>query len=389
MPPYLKCSAPSSRLRPGILPPEHSRSTLPDYRRKQALTTAPRAIASNGGPSVRGYGHFLLLASVYQWIEEIMNRRILQNGIFAVVGATYIVTAVLWAQTTANDVPAWQSAAGGKRAFEVASVKPSKAFKLPNFDLSTGNAVAPGGRFSAGFPLLIYITFAYKLQQTDKQRQALLAMLPPWANTDFFEIEARAAGNASKDQMRLMMQSLLADRFKLAVHFETRDEPVLALTLEKPGKLGPKLRPHSEGPACPEYKAVDPAARPEPVKAGAVFPPQCDVTLLSGEREGLLRLGARNMTMPLLADTVQLNGSQSGEVDKPVVDRTGLNGTFDYTIEYGRTTGPVPSPGGNAPAPPEATFLQAVRQQLGLKLVPSRAPIRTIVIDHVERPSGN
>jgi uncharacterized protein (TIGR03435 family) len=195
--------------------------------------------------------------------------------------------------------------------------------------------------------------------------------------------------------MRLMMQSLLADRFKLAVHFETREVPVLALTLDKPGKLGPKLRPHSEGPACPaEYKALDPATRPEPLKAGDAFPPQCEITLLYGERDGPLKLGSRNATMQLLAETVQLNGSMAGEIDKPVVDRTGLSGTFDYTVEYSRG-GPGPGgtrlspPGDDTSPPPETTFLQAVRQQLGLKLVPSRAPIRTIVIDHVERPTGN
>jgi len=92
-----------------------------------------------------------------------MNRRIVKSGLLVASGA-YIVTAALWAQSPANDAPAWQIAAGGKRAFEVASVKPSKVFKLPNFDLSTGDAVAPGDRFSAGVPLLIYITFAYKLQ---------------------------------------------------------------------------------------------------------------------------------------------------------------------------------------------------------------------------------
>ena len=93
--------------------------------------------------------------------------------------------------------------------------------------------------------------------------------------------------------------------------------------------------------------------------------------------------------MQLLADTVQLNGSGTGEIDKPVVDRTGLSGTFDYAVEYSRPPGPLQPPSGNAPPQTETTFVQAVRQQLGLKLVPSRAPVRTIVIDHVERPTEN
>ncbi len=76
------------------------------------------------------------------------------------------------------DVPEWQTAAGGKLSFEVASIKPSKAFRPPNFRLDAGNAVARGGRFSAGFGLLTYILFAYKLDATAEQRRALNAQMP-------------------------------------------------------------------------------------------------------------------------------------------------------------------------------------------------------------------
>jgi uncharacterized protein (TIGR03435 family) len=85
-------------------------------------------------------------------------------------------------------------------------------------------------------------------------------------------------------------------------------------------------------------------------------------------------------------------GSLSGEVDKPVVDRTGLNERLDYVLEWNaRPPGLPPGPAAaTAPdAPPGTTFLQAVREQLGLKLAPSRAAIRTIIIDHVETPSEN
>jgi uncharacterized protein (TIGR03435 family) len=276
-------------------------------------------------------------------------------------------------------------------AFEVASVKPSKDFRPPNFDLSTGNSVAPGGRLSASFELWTYVTFAYKLQLTGEQRRTALAQIPKWVSTDYYEIEARAAGDATKDQMRLMMQSLLADRFQLAVHFETREVPVLALTLEKPGKIGPKLRPHSEGPACPEFKGFDPTSPPEPSKAGDVFPSMCGVISLTPRPAGLIAVGTRNATVQLLAEGIQVNGALAQEIDKPVVDRTGLDGTFDYTIEWSGQFGPPP-PGAVAAPPVDplgTTFLQALHEQLGLKLVPARAPIRTIVIDRVERPSEN
>ena len=97
---------------------------------------------------------------------------------------------------------------------------------------------------------MIYITFAYKLWPTQQQGEALLAQLPKWAREESIVIEAKADGNPTKDQMRLMVQSLLADRFKLTLHFERRQTPVFALALAKPGRLGPKLRPHAEGPPC-------------------------------------------------------------------------------------------------------------------------------------------
>src|SRR5271170_1466142 len=135
--------------------------------------------------------------------------------------------------------------------------------------------------------------------------------------------------------MRLMMQSLLADRFKLRVHFEVKEVPVLALTLVKPGKLGPKLLPHSEGPPCPDSFEMDKpfTSIPPPTKAGVVFPSQCGTAAqLRGTSAGTW-IGSRNTTMGLLASDINGLGPLSGEVDKPVVDQTGLEGRFDYILE--------------------------------------------------------
>jgi len=276
-------------------------------------------------------------------------------------------------------------------AFDVASVKPSKMPRVPNFPLNNMNAETPGGRFSAGLGLQAYIGFAYKLGPAEVS--SLPSQLPKWASAESFLIEARAEGNPTKDQMRLMMQSLLAERFKLAVHFETQDVPVFALTLVKPGTTGPKLHPHAEGPPCPEFTALAPG--PTPLNANDVFPPNCD-TSTSWERNGRWLVGSRNTTMPLLADAISMYGAMAGELDKPVVDRTGLQGRFDFTVEY------IPDPARNRfvrpgplkdDAPPldtaGPTFLEAVRKQLGLKLVSSKAPIRMLVVDHIERPSDN
>jgi bla regulator protein BlaR1 len=283
-----------------------------------------------------------------------------------------------------SETPEWQVAAGGTMSFEVASVKPipQELRHSPNFPLDNRNAFVQGGRFSATFPLWVYIKFAYKLWLNEGR--TTLTHLPAWVNSysDLFAIEARAEGSPTKDQMRLMMQSLLAERFKLAVHFETREVPVLALTLVKPGQTGPKLRPHSEGPPCPDY--TPPALGPPISRSpGGVFPPDCDTVML--QLNGMIeRLGSRNTTMPSLADAI----SGSHDVDQLVIDGTGLNGTFDFTLEY---TGenPATSLNGPPPDPQGSSFLSALREQLGLKLVPSKAPVRMLVIDHFERPSEN
>jgi bla regulator protein blaR1 len=295
----------------------------------------------------------------------------------AIIGLAGQPVALAQRQTTAEERP----------AFDVASVRQSKpgTFTPPSFPLDAGDAYAStGGRFSADFPLATYIAFAYKLSLTQEQRQSMLARLPKWAAADRFDIQARAEGNPTKDQMRLMMQSLLADRFKLALHFETRDVPVLALTLVKSGKMGPKLRPHSEGPPCD-------ASAPSPehgASAGAndVFPPRCDLYMLESKPNHMNQAGSRNTTMNLLAASLP----SLAALGRPVVDQTGLTGRFDFAIEW--------TPESNSPQLPNAdgqtdsqgpTFLEAVREQLGLKLEATRAPIRTLIIDRVERPSEN
>jgi uncharacterized protein (TIGR03435 family) len=191
--------------------------------------------------------------------------------------------------------------------------------------------------------------------------------------------------------MRLMMQSLLADRFKLRAHFETKEVPVLALTLVKPGKLGPKLRPHSEGPPCPDsFEMIKPfTSTPPPTKPGVVWPPQCGTAGgFQGTTEGTW-FGSRNTTMGLLAQDIYAQASRLGELDKPVVDQTGLEGKFDYILELpAGMISLVPKPP-NPDEPSGTRFLNAVREQLGLKLERSRGEIRALMIDHIERPSEN
>jgi bla regulator protein BlaR1 len=280
--------------------------------------------------------------------------------------------------------PEWQVAAGSTMAFEVASIKPDPGqFRPPNFPLDAGDAYRPvGGRFSADFPLTTYITFAYKLSLTPEQRQSMIAHLPNWVATDRFAIQARAEGNPTKDQMRLMMQSLLADRFKLAVHFETQVVACFAMVLVKPDKTGPKLRPHSEGVPC----EATPATNGPPARDSAVFPPVCDVYSMTVNPKTMARAGSRNTTMALLAGALP----GMGKLDRPVVDQTALSGRFDFSIEWVPESNRTPIPNSDAAGDLQGpTFLEALREQLGLKLQSTKSPLQILVVDHVERPSAN
>jgi len=275
----------------------------------------------------------------------------------------------------------WQARAGGKLAFEVASIKPSldQPFRPPSFPLSNDESFSnTGGHFVADFPITVYIQFAYKIRPTTEQSQAMTAVLPKWVTTDRFTIEATAAGKPTKDQFRLMMQTLLAERFGLRVHFETRREKIFALTLVKPGKTGLKLIPHELGPPC---DAPVPGS-----KEGLQLPDRCDVQFLTMGRDGLARMGSRNTTMDVLAASL----SGPGNLGRPVVDQTGLEGHFDFIVEFAMER-PNGRPGEAAaqqdPAGP--SFVTALREQLGVRLEPTEGPVREIVIDHVERPSEN
>jgi len=294
----------------------------------------------------------------------------------------------------AQDADDWQIKAGGKLAFEVASIRLSKGpFVSPSFPVSAGEAYRPtGGRFRADFPLWTYIQFAYKISPAGEQTREILAGLPKWVTTDRYSVDARGAADATKDQMRLMVQSLLGERFKLAAHFETREFPVFTLTLVKPGTLGPKLRPHAQGPVC-DLAALDSATPARVIRGDAAagpenFPPLCDPLAVIRKSGGALMLaGYRNATMDMLA------ASLAGFVGegRPVIDKTGLSGRFDFTMEWApETNGAPPSDAPAAPAGPLGpTPLQALRDQLGLKVLAAKAPLQILVIDRVERPSEN
>jgi uncharacterized protein (TIGR03435 family) len=279
-------------------------------------------------------------------------------------------------------------------SFDVASVKLNKSNDPPNsnFPLGPGDVyVSNGGLFSAtGLPLVTYLFFAYKI--IGNQGQSLLPQLPSWATADRFDIEARAEGNPGKDQMRMMMRSLLADRFKLKMHTESRELPVLALVLAKPGKTGPQLQPHPADVPCPTSAtpqsgpAAPGAISPSSTVAGG-FPALCNgIFGMPPTTPGRARMGARNITLKFLADSL----SAGANLGRPMIDSTGLSGTFDVLLEYTpELNGPLP-PGTNfQPDASGPTLEQALREQLGIKLESTKTAMDVLVIDHVEHPSEN
>ena len=143
----------------------------------------------------------------------------------------------------------------------------------------------------------MYIGFAYKL--TPAQSQLMASQLPKWATADRFDIEARAQGSPTRNQMRLMMQSLLADRFKLVVHTETRQLPVLAAVLEKAGKTGPRLVRLSDDMPCGVLTPPAAGVAPPPAKYDGWFTPCGEVELRFVS--GRVRVGSQNITIEQLA----------------------------------------------------------------------------------------
>ena len=266
-----------------------------------------------------------------------------------------------------------QPTAAGKKQFEkfdVASVRENRSDTPAgqvsmNFPLNREGYANTGGVFRvSNFAISGYLMFAYNL--TPSQSSALQKQLPDWANSARFDIDARVEGEPAKDDMRTMVRALLADRFKLVLHAETKEIAVFDMVLAKPGKTGPALTPHpADDPKC-LLKAPEGFFSP----CGAVgFMPGAPV-----------KVAGRNIPLQMFADNL------NGPAGRPVVDKTGLTGTYDVTLTFAAD----PDPG--APPPPEPTppsFSQAMGDQAGLKLVPGKGKVVVYLLDQIEHPTPN
>ena len=318
-----------------------------------------------------------------------VNVRLRSSLCGCAVLASMLPVKTLSSQTIAPDS---QLNAGEKMEFEVASVRVDNGpFVPPSFALSPDDAyIANTDALTADFALSTYIEFAYKLWLTSDQRHALYDPLPKWVTAERYKIQAKADHPVTKEQMRLMMQALLADRFGLKLHFESREVPVVVMTLAKPGVLGPRLRPDTGGTACDAPRQPLPAKSDPRTMSADDIPWTCNYMLMP--RSGNMTLGgARSTTTKLIAEFLGNLAGSFGLLDRPVVDQTGLTGRYDFTLEFAGPQRASAGPGADAEqgAPAGPDLIEAAKEQLGLRLKPGRAVLSMPVIDHVDRPSEN
>jgi uncharacterized protein (TIGR03435 family) len=309
--------------------------------------------------------------------------------ILCAIGGVWIGPRPAIARTYVGQSPSANSAQGQHLSFEVASVRQNTAgfdasgANKPhsNFPIGSDDSYSPTGEFSAtNLPLISYIIFAYKI--TTNNRDALIASVPDWVLNDGYNIEARTEmQDVTKDQMRLMMQSLLADRFKLAVHHEEREVPVFAAVLGQPGKLGPHLRKHMADADCPQATT---AAYSTPATDAAGFPVVCNgfANSMHPDAPYHRKIGGGNVTLA----TMVSGFSGIGNLGRPVVDQTGLSGGYDFVLDY------LPDPPLGKDLPSDASgpdLVDAVKSQLGIKLDRQKAAIDFVIVDHIKKPSPN
>jgi uncharacterized protein (TIGR03435 family) len=253
-----------------------------------------------------------------------------------------------------------------QKTFEVASVKQHPVSQVTP-SLMTAE---PGGRFTArNIPLRLLIRTAYQIQ--DDQ----IVDAPSWIGTDRFDISAKAEDGSSPADLVPMLQALLAERFKLTFHRDTRELSMFELQLSRTdGVLGPNLKKNE---CAPDLNA------PPSAPGG---PPRC----------GTISNGFGRLT--LIAQPISVMAQFLGpSVNRVVVDRTGLTGSYDVDLTWTPDRLPPRPPG----APPDQpirvngaeidpngpSIFTAIREQLGLKLESGRGPVQVLAIDHVEQPS--
>ena len=235
-------------------------------------------------------------------------------------------------------------------AFEVASITPCKPGtpEPPGEHAGMVQFTFPGGRFRASATTLKFLLeWAYDIQPSQHSDG------PSWIGTDRYDVVAKAEGEATDNQIKLMMQTLLAERFNLKFHREKKELPVYVISV---GKTAPKLFPPKDGEA--HSLRVAPQMGPD-------------------QKVASFHVTATRFSLTQLTDTF---ARQLGRV---IVNETGLNGDFDFTMDL--------TPDDSQPNPLDPSLLiNAMKDQLGLAMKSQKAPVDFLVIDNAEKvAAGN
>jgi uncharacterized protein (TIGR03435 family) len=258
-------------------------------------------------------------------------------------------------------------------SFEVASVKPNDA--TPAFPTG-GRGIRPGGFDATWQPLPSIVSLAYGVIPSR------ITGWPEWTRTARYDIRAKTGKPSTRDDVLAMLRRLLAERFSLKAHREMREMNIYALVVGKPdGSTGPKLQRVLVD--CESKKLLDGSA---PGFFPPDFRPPCGGSLQA------LRMvsGPSIVTSTRAAWTMeQLARSLDGDVGRPVIDRTGLTGTFDIELRYVIEVPPSPffALPQSAQPPDGVSLRDALKEQLGLDLRSDRGPVELLVIDSIQRPT--
>jgi len=236
--------------------------------------------------------------------------------------------------------------------FDVASIK-------PNLSGVEGGSIrlTPGGRLVARNASLRQLISA-----ADDVRDFQLFGGPPWMASDRFDIEAKAAGDPDQDRISLMLQALLADRFRLTVHREKRELPIYRLTVAKGGS---KLQPSKADQCTP---MIPPPAQFDPATLRPCGGFNTNVGMMLGGSVSAARLAA----------------ALSRTLGRTVVDETSLGGSYDVSLHW--TPDEAPPAVDNSADP---SLFTALQEQLGLRLESAKGPVEVLIVDRAEKPSEN
>jgi uncharacterized protein (TIGR03435 family) len=276
------------------------------------------------------------------------------------------LTAMFWGPTLSEA----QGAAEAPVEFEVASIKSAPLLSACGYRMEGGPGTSDPGRITFhNISLAALVRFAYLGQVHACQSYVLSA--PGWLDSDGFEIAAKLPPGATWPQLRTMLQNLLAERFKLAVHSEPKIISGFALVVVK---NGPKFKESANDPAASAGDdSGSPKSRPKVTMDSEGFP------VPAPPGSWIITRGGHTRMQQLRVDMGTFARQLTNQLGIPVTDATALKGTYDLSLSWAPDSTAISN---GDPAP---DLFVAVQQQLGLRLELSKTTIEVIVVDHAER----